>query len=226
MTNLPIPPEALQQHVIVLGKTRSGKSSKVRVLVEWLLEHKKRVVILSATAKTAYNGLNLAKAAPTKVPHRPNGHTVNLPPGERATLIALIQFPSGLARNQLTVLTQYKRSSRDAYIQRLREKGLVETNGDTVTATEDGILALPDAEPLPTGVDLQEHWMRKLPSGEAKVLQVLIDAYPAAVSRDSLTESTGFARSSRDAYLQRMKSKQLWTEPSRGEVRASEDLFS
>jgi uncharacterized protein len=154
-----------------------------------------------------------------------NGHALTLPPGERATLTALIQFPEGLTRNQLTVLTQYKRSSRDAYIQRLREKGLVETNGDTVKATAAGVDAIPDAEPLPTGAELREHWMRKLPSGEAKVLQVLIDAYPAAVSRDSLTESTGFARSSRDAYLQRMRAKQLWTEPSRGEVRASEDLF-
>jgi DNA helicase HerA-like ATPase len=44
---LPIPADALSQHIIVLGKTRSGKSSKVRVLVEWLLEHKKRVVILT-----------------------------------------------------------------------------------------------------------------------------------------------------------------------------------
>jgi Helicase HerA, central domain len=160
----------------------------------------------------------------TKVPHSQTP-TFSLPPGEHATLTALIQFPEGLARNQLTVLTQYKRSSRDAYIQRLREKGLVETNGDTVKATEDGILAIPDAAPLPTGQDLQEHWLRQLPSGEAKVLQVLIEAYPNAVQREALSEATGFARSSRDAYLQRMKAKQLWTEPSRGEVRASEDLF-
>jgi Mn-dependent DtxR family transcriptional regulator len=47
MSKLPIPPDALSQHVIVLGKTRSGKSSKVRVLVEWLLANKKRVVILT-----------------------------------------------------------------------------------------------------------------------------------------------------------------------------------
>lgn len=46
-TKLPIPADALSQHIIVLGKTRSGKSSKVRVLVEWLLDHKKRVVILT-----------------------------------------------------------------------------------------------------------------------------------------------------------------------------------
>jgi hypothetical protein len=165
-----------------------------------------------------------AQAAP-RPKSNGGGGQLSLPPGERATLTALIQFPAGLRREQLTVLTQYKRSSRDAYIQRLREKGLVETSGDTVKASEDGILALPDAEPLPTGPDLQEHWLRKLPSGEAKILQVLIAAYPGAIDRDSLSESTGFARSSRDAYLQRMRAKQLISEPTRGEVRASEDLF-
>lgn len=168
--------------------------------------------------------------APTPAPQRPRSAApvVNgsgLPPGELATLTAVIQFPGGLRRDQLTVLTQYKRSSRDAYIQRLREKGLVETSGDRVNATQDGIAALPDAQPLPTGPELQQHWLGKLPDGERKILQLLIDAYPSAVSRESLTEATGYARSSRDAYLQRMKAKQLWTEPSRGEARASEDLF-
>jgi Helicase HerA, central domain len=157
---------------------------------------------------------------------KPNGAGVALPPGELATLTALIQFPEGLQRNQLTVLTQYKRSSRDAYIQRLREKEFVETVGDTVRATENGMAALPDAAPLPTGVDLQNHWLARLPEGERKILQALIDAYPRTVEREQLTEITGYARSSRDAYLQRMRAKQLWTEPSRGQVRASEDLFS
>jgi Helicase HerA, central domain len=181
---------------------------------------------LLSDAESAHNLERLRASKPLKerVQHT-NGSSANLPPGERATLTALIQYPEGLQRGQLTVLTQYKRSSRDAYIQRLREKGFVETAGDTVKATEVGILALPDAEPLPTGVELQEHWLRELPSGEAKVLQVLIAAYPGAVGREALSEQTGFARSSRDAYLQRMKAKQLWTEPSRGEVRASEDLF-
>lgn len=35
---LPIPREAINQHVIALGKTGSGKSSKLRVLVEWILD--------------------------------------------------------------------------------------------------------------------------------------------------------------------------------------------
>ena len=37
MTRHPIPDAALHQHIIVLGKTRSGKSSKMRLIVEGLL---------------------------------------------------------------------------------------------------------------------------------------------------------------------------------------------
>jgi|SRR5262245_3692240 len=154
-----------------------------------------------------------------------DGRASSLPKGEAATLTALIQFPHGLRREQLTVLTGYKRSSRDAYIQRLREKDLVEIVGDTVAATGKGIDALPDVEPLPTGKALQEHWFRELPKGEADILRVLVRAYPRSVARADLDDETGFARSSRDAYLQRLSAKQLVSEPSRGEVRASEDLF-
>jgi hypothetical protein len=151
--------------------------------------------------------------------------TGDLPRGEAAILSALIQFPDGLQRTQLTVLTGYKRSSRDAYIQRLREKGYVEARGDSVQATEDGIAALPDAEPLPTGEELRDYWLRRLPEGERAILEQLIEAYPEAVQREALDEATGYKRSSRDAYLQRMRAKQLIEEPSRGEVRASENLF-
>lgn len=149
----------------------------------------------------------------------------SLPKGEEATLAALIQFPNGLRREQLTVLTGYKRSSRDAYIQRLKEKGYAQSNRDFVQATEQGTKALPNFEPLPTGKDLQTYWMRRLPEGERKILALLIHAYPNAVERIALDAATGYQRSSRDAYLQRMKAKQLIIEPSRGMVAATENLF-
>src|SRR4051794_9540054 len=38
--------DILKQHCAVLGKTGAGKSSLLRVLVEWLLNHKKRVCII------------------------------------------------------------------------------------------------------------------------------------------------------------------------------------
>jgi ribosomal protein L27 len=149
--------------------------------------------------------------------------TEQIPQGEKKILAALIQYPQGLERNQLTVLTGYKRSSRDSYIQRLGQKGYVEI-GAKITATADGIAALPDYEPLPTGYDLQTYWQQRLPAGEWAILEQLLDAYPNAVDRDTLSDKTGYKRSSRDSYIQRLGARQLVTSNSNG-VTASATLF-
>lgn len=147
----------------------------------------------------------------------------SLPLGEAKVLAALIQYPQGLERKSITVLTGYKRSTRDAYIARLGEKGYV-ISGPKVLASDEGIAALPDFEPLPTGEALQNYWQGKLPSGEWAILEQLIASYPKALSRDSLEESTGFKRSTRDAYIARLQAKELIVS-GRGEVTASENLF-
>jgi hypothetical protein len=140
-------------------------------------------------------------------------------------LIAAAQF-DGVEREQLTVLTGYKRSSRDAYIQRLKERGFVSVSGATVSITPEGEAALPDDyEPLPTGADLRAYWLGRLPEGERRILEVLIDAYPDSIDRASLDTATGYKRSSRDAYLQRMKAKRLW-EADGSLVRAGKELFA
>lgn len=46
MSNLPFPEKILHQHIAVLGKTGSGKSSALRVIAEHLLEKKRRVAIV------------------------------------------------------------------------------------------------------------------------------------------------------------------------------------
>jgi hypothetical protein len=149
-----------------------------------------------------------------------------LPVGEQKVLTAAAQYPSGVGRDQLSVLIGYKRSSRDAYIQRLREKGFVELSGNLVAATEAGVAALgSDFEPLPTGPDLQAYWIARLPEGERKIFEVLIGAHPQAVERDQLDELTGYKRSSRDAYIQRLMSRRLVVNEGRGMVRASDELF-
>jgi hypothetical protein len=152
-----------------------------------------------------------------------NGH---LPPGEKAVLTAAASYEDGLERDSLSVFTGYKRSSRDAYIQRLREKGYVSAQGDRIVATPNGVAALGEGfEPLPTGEALQAYWLRKLPEGERRVLEVLIAAYPNTVPRDAIDEHTGYKRSSRDAYLQRLSARRLVT-ANRGEVSAVSDLFN
>jgi hypothetical protein len=145
--------------------------------------------------------------------------------GERLIMIAAAQYPDGVTREQLTVLTGYKRSSRDTYLQRLAQRGLVEIERDRILATDSGIAILGnDYQPLPTGVELIEYWQRRLSGGERAIFDVLVREYPNEVSRDSLSESIGYRRSSRDTYIQRLQARQLLTS-RRNAVRASDHLF-
>ncbi len=221
-----------------------GQIERLETAIEKLISHREDISAAVTSITIELQAMKMIRAASKTPVHRsvfnpregrvvavPNKHldklesNGHLPIGEKAILSACIQFQDGLRRNQLTVLTTYKRSSRDAYIARLAAKGFIETNGDVVTATESGIAALPDCEPLPTGTDLQQHWLGKLPIGERTLLELLIAAYPQSVQRESLSEQTEYQRSSRDAYLARMRAKEIITEPGRGEVRASDTLF-
>lgn len=151
----------------------------------------------------------------------------NLPKGELAVLkVAAMYTESGATREQITLMSGYKRSTRDAYIQRAKEKGLLDQSGDRLVATAAGIDALgSDFEPLPTGDALREWWFARLPEGERKVLEVVCAAYPDAVRRDTISEATGYKRSTRDAYLQRLGVRMLIDAQRDGTVTAKPELF-
>lgn len=146
--------------------------------------------------------------------------------GERKILTAIAQHPEGCTRTQITVLTGYKRSSRDTYLQRLLSAGLVEKQRHRLICTAAGIAYLgTDYEPLPTGYALQTYWLGRLSKGEAAILKLLIDGYPNALARDAISEATGYKRSSRDTYLQRLVARELIDRVG-GDIRASDQLFS
>lgn len=148
----------------------------------------------------------------------------SLPPGEHATLKAVLQYP-GLERGRLSVLTGYKRSSRDAYIARLVQKGYVEAQGQNLHPTQAGQAAMPSFEPLPTGSALAAYWQQRLPEGERKTLDVILSGGMESIPREKIDNQTGYKRSSRDAYLARLKARGLVIFGSRGFVRASVELF-
>jgi CRP-like cAMP-binding protein len=154
-----------------------------------------------------------------------SGTDQNLPRGEQQVLTAIAQHREGVTREQITVLTGYKRSTRDAYVQRLRERGLVDVGGDRIVATGNGLAALgPDFKPLPKGAALRKYWTERLPAGERRVFEVVANLWPQNVDRDKISAATDFKRSTRDAYLQRLATRQLIT-ADRGTVRASDALF-
>ncbi len=152
--------------------------------------------------------------------------SLDLPKGELACLKAIAQHAdTGVTRPQLTVLTTYKRSTRDAYIQRLNERKLLIFNGERIAAAPAGYEALGNNfEPLPTGAELQQYWLRKLPQGESEILDMLLQAYPKSVERERISEHTNYKRSTRDAYIQRLSARELVTTERDG-VRAAEHLF-
>jgi hypothetical protein len=162
--------------------------------------------------------------APPRAARQSSGE--ELSKGERMMLTAIAQHDS-CDREQLSILTGYKRSTRDAYLQRLIAKsyvGFAEPSG-LLIATDEGLDALGDFAPLPTGSELREHWLGKLPEGESKVLAVVVMAWPDSVPRETVGGETGYKRSTRDAYLQRLLTRKLIETVGRGEVRARDMLF-
>ncbi len=176
-----------------------------------------RISPVATTVRTA------APSAPRPI-RTPSQAAPNLGKGELRILTAIAQHTDGVSREQISVLTGYKRSSRDTYMQRLSSAGLIET-GPTVTATAEGISKLgPDFELLPTGDALRSYWLDRLGGGEKALLQEVITVYPSALSRGQLSARTNYKRSSRDTYLQRLKARQLIVVSGAG-VSASDKLF-
>lgn len=150
---------------------------------------------------------------------------LHFPPGELAVMRAVAMYEQGVEREQLSVLTGYKRSARDTYISRLTGKGFLASSGPNLVATHEGIKALgSNYEPLPTGSALRDYWMGKLPDGERRIFQALVDVYPKELDRGELSAQTGYKRSSRDTYLSRLKARRVIDVTGDG-VKASDGLF-
>ncbi len=149
---------------------------------------------------------------------------VSLGIGERRCAIAIAQHPNGVTREQLTTLTGYKRSTRNTYLQRLLAALVVYENADRFVINQRGEEWLGgDYQPLPTGVDLQNYWLQKLPQGESRIFGVVL-AQPGGLSREQIGEVTGFKRSTRNTYIQRLAARELVV--ANGEIiRPSEMLF-
>jgi predicted transcriptional regulator len=164
-------------------------------------------------------------ASPTREPRalpRSDGD-IALGIGERRCAIAIAQHPNGVAREQLTTLTGYKRSTRNTYLQRLLAAELVTQNGERFAITEQGIDWIgSDYQPLPAGAELQRYWIDKLPAGESAVFQVVLQ-HAGGISREEIGEQTNFKRSTRNTYLQRLAAREL-VNISGDVVRPSETL--
>jgi hypothetical protein len=153
-----------------------------------------------------------------------------LPIGEKAVLAAIAQYPAGLQRTQIGVLTGYKERTRRDYVKRLRARGYIEVRGDgQIIASEAGLAALGnDYEPPLTGEARRQKYLRELPAGEVKILEIAIESYlksPAQwIFRETLGSLTGYKERTLRDYVKRLRAREL-IEVGREGIRASKELF-
>lgn len=147
--------------------------------------------------------------------------------GLRRIMTALAQRPQGLSRKQIGVRAGMSSSSGtfSTYLAKARSMGWVE-GGPLMRITPAGIAALGHYEPLPTGRDLLEHWLRDLgDSGASRILRACAERYPRSISKADAAAHAELSETSGtfNTYLSKLRSLELIS--GRGELRASEELF-
>lgn len=153
-----------------------------------------------------------------------SGTRSKLPKAERKILTALAQYPQGRSKVQVAVLAGYAHSGGgfNNALGSLRGKGFVEGDAQ-LRATDSGLSALGDWQPLPTGLELYRYWQSQLPKAERLILEFLINFGPS--SKEEVALASGYEASGGGFNNALGKLRRLELIEGRGELRASENLF-
>lgn len=148
---------------------------------------------------------------------------------ERRPLAALASaYPAGLTESQWATITGMKRGSGTwkTYRSRLKVAGLIEAKGDLWHATSSGVAAAGDvAASADTPEERIAMWKRAV-GAAGRLLDALVEVYPAAMSKADLGAATGleFTSGTFKTYLSKLVANDLATRTG-DEIRASDDLF-
>lgn len=167
-------------------------------------------------------------------PARMNGHDPE-PMGrgkgaEMRVLKVLAQrHPAKFTTAQWATLAILKKSGGtwSTYVSRLKTAGLVERDGDHWRITAAGLKAAGQVPPAPrSGPQVIQMWKDALGGGAARMLDILVAAYPNNTDRANLADRLNMAASGGtfSTYLSRLKSNGLVTVAGR-KIKASEALF-
>lgn len=149
--------------------------------------------------------------------------------GKRRILIALAQYPGGMAARRLSLLTGISASGGTwrTYLGELRSAGYVDGGSSSMKITGIGRAVLGDFEPLPTGEALREYWRTRLgDSGKRKIFDVVVAAYPEALTYEQVSHETNIVQSGGTwrTYIGELRGLELIT--GRGDLRAADELFT
>lgn len=147
--------------------------------------------------------------------------------GERKVLDVLADFPEGRSHDQLAFLAGYSAnaSTIGVILSKLRRMDLVES-GQPIRLTEAGVAAAGGPRQRLTGDALLQQWLNhpRMGAGERKVLQILIDRYPAQLTHEHLCQLAGYSPSASTMGVILSKLRKLGLVES-GARRAAPDLM-
>lgn len=106
--------------------------------------------------------------------------------------------PRRLTKAQWAVVAKMRHTSGtwSTYFGELRRAGLIDETSEGFTLTEEGFEFL-GGQPEPmSGDELRQHYLGILRAGAGRMLQAVIDAYPAGLSREEISVQAGIVSSS------------------------------
>lgn len=144
---------------------------------------------------------------------------------ERAILTVLAQLGPSY-KNRVSLVSGYSRTSStfDNALSALRKRDYI-NRGEPIEITEAGLNALGHYEPLPTGRALQEYWLSYLGGAPREVLKALLDAAPRALTKEQISQRSGYSITSSTFQNALSKIRVLSLATGYGDIRASEHLF-
>ena len=228
--------ESYDQGFIEAERVAAGREARLRTALaaaadalasaHSLLDHKIPTAPAVGHPQTPTIGPGIV-SAPAPRHARSAAQSSPIPGGERKILAALAQYPQGRSKIQVAILTAYaaRGGAFANYLGALRSKGMIEGR-DLLRITEVGLAALGPYDPLPSGRELLEHWLKQLGKAERLILSHLTAIYPAAASKEDVGAATGYEPSGGAFNNAIGKLRTLELVKGRGELRASEDLFA
>ena len=208
-------PAAIEKAVVAAVRRErdayEAKLAKVRTLASKLLDSAQAETVepTAEPVRPAAKPPVPTPPAPSSAP--PKAKTAVGKGGVQRMLTVLAQHPEGCDRTQLAILARLspKSGTYSTYIGTLRSSGWATSDGDRFLATSDGLRALGNYAPLPSGHALVAYWLDWCgQGGRRRILQVLIDAGPQGMTRDRLATAADLSPSSGtySTYLGKLRS--------------------